>query len=186
MKKYYIGLIVLAVLTLGLTVYVIGIGGKAKDDTKTEKSANEIATKLNDYISKNNRVPASLDAAGIKDVPSSITYSKKSDEKYEFCVTYKADKGYGSADASNLLTGALMGGMYGGAAGNFSDSSSTSSYEPSSLYLNYTHKKGKDCQTVKPYIQTYTSSSQLDDYCKPTNQYYSFYKSYCKNGVLTY
>lgn len=177
MKKYYIGLFILGLITLGLVGYVLTLGIQSRQDVKTEKSAQQAANKLNSYVRDKQKIPESLAEAGVNDVPPSIKYTKISEEKYKFCVTYKADKGYGSSDLTSVITNAAASRVYGGDS-SFSD---TSSYEPSTLYLNYTHKKGEDCQTVKPYIyQSFdSSSSSSTDYCDPTNQYYQYYKSYC-------
>ncbi|MDB5182285.1 MAG: hypothetical protein JWO47_69 [Candidatus Saccharibacteria bacterium] len=183
MKKYYIGLMVLGLLTFGLMVYVIVLGVQSSQDVKTEKSAQDIADKLNKYVENKQEIPSSLSAAGVKDAPKTISYSKISDEEYKFCVTYKAAKGYGSSDISSALTSAAMTRAYGSAYSG----SSSSTYEESTLYIGYTHKKGEDCQKVKPYLSGYNSlidngsgsSTGIDEYCDPAGKYYSTYKQYC-------
>jgi len=188
MRKYYIGLLILGIITLGLSGYVITLGAQARQDTKTEQAAQEAATKINSYVSKKQKIPASLSDAGVTDAPSTISYTKLSSSSYKFCATYKAAKGYGGAtDISNAVTGAALNRVYGSTGATAEDDySSSSSYssEASALYINYTHKKGEDCQTVKPYL--YSSSSSYtnpsdDYYCDPSYKYYSTYKSYCEN-----
>jgi len=180
MKKYYVGLLILGVITLGLTVYVISLGIQSKQDVKTEKSAQEISNKINSYISKKQKIPSSLSEVGANDVPDTIKYTKLSEEKYKFCVTYKAAKGYGSGDITSVLTNAAMSRAYGGASA-YEDTS----YEPSSLYPSYTHKKGENCQTIKPYIYSYDNynnydyGSSKDEYCNEGGKYYEQYKDYC-------
>jgi len=93
-------------------------------------------------------ISESLEEAGIKSVPSTITYEKKSESEYEFCMTYKeASKTSGLGITSSLSGEALT---------QLSQKSDTElnyydSYQPSSLYISYEHKKGKNCQTVVPY-----------------------------------
>lgn len=148
MKKYYIGIIVIAIATAGLVIYTITLGAGSKQDQKTEKSANEIAQKLNSYVSTNQKIPESLNEIGVKDVPSTIIYTKKSTSQYEFCVTYKTASSYGP-DITSIFWGSAL----QGAQENYDDyGSSNSNYEPSYLYVSYYHKKGKSCQTIKPYL----------------------------------
>jgi len=178
MKKYYTGILILALVTLGLTGYVVNLGLKTRQDVKTEKSANDIATKLNSYIQKEQKIPKDLKAAGVTDAPGTISYTKDSEKAYTFCVTYKEAKGYGS-DITSTLTSAATSRYFG-------SSGSESSYKPSSLYLSYIHKKGENCQTVEPYLYNrsssssssslYNSTSQL---CDPEGEYYEYYKDYC-------
>lgn len=167
MKKYYIGIIILSVLTIGLTGYVIFQGASSKQDADTYEKANKIATKLNNYISKKREIPTSPKAASIDDVPDSISYTKKSDSEYEFCVTYKhASQGYGESDVTSLLTSSFYGSQ---SRQSYDDYSSDSSYKPSSLYLSYSYKVGKNCQTIKPY--TYSDSyNNPDPYYTPTTK----------------
>lgn len=146
-KKYYIGFIVLGIITLGIAIYTIAQGMSSKQDVETTKKANKIADSLNSYISKNRQIPESLDEADIKDVPSTVRYSKKSETQFEFCVTYKAAKSYGSNDITSVLWGAAL-----------RDSSNTEydyyedNYTKGSLSLPYSYKKGETCQTIEPYI----------------------------------
>lgn len=178
MKKYYIGLLALGILTLGLTMYVITIGLQSSQDVKTEKFANSAATTLGSYITRNQEIPASLSATGITNIPSTVTYNKLSEKQYKFCVNYKADKGYGSGDITNVVTGTLMSQMYSG----YDDSSGSKAPE-TSLYLNYSHKKGEECHTVEPYI---AKTSSFDDYCSSYSKTSSYYKMYCAPSTINY
>ncbi|MBA2278979.1 hypothetical protein H0V99_00870 [Candidatus Saccharibacteria bacterium] len=170
MKKYYIGLIILSVLVLGLAGYVISLGMLAKQDKKTEKRVGEISEKLNNYISDEDEIPESLDKAGITGVPSTIKFEKLSDEKYKFCVTYQADKGYGSGSITSVLTEAAYGGMYSDAY------ESNSENEKSYLYMPYTHTKGETCQTIKPNI--YSSPSRFNN-SEPELDYNTYLEDLC-------
>lgn len=181
MKKYYIGLMALGLFTIGIAIYVLMMGVQARQDVKTEKAATKAVEKLNSYVSSKQKIPANLKEAGVKDVPSTITYSKLSEEKYKFCVTYKADKGYGSGDITSALTGAATSQMYGDYP------APETPEEETYLYLSYTHKKGEECHTIKPYIysfDTYNDSSTETDICSPTYKYYQDYKSYCATRNL--
>ncbi len=160
MKKYYIGLLVLGVLTFVLTIYTISLGVIGKQDVKTLKSAQSIADKLDKYLATAQKIPVSLDVAGITGVPKTITYTKKSEETYEFCVTYKtASDAYSSTNISSVLLGTLYGGSTATTSG-YDTAQDPSAYTPSTLYISGSHKKGKVCQTIKPYL----SSSYLNNY----------------------
>ncbi len=181
MKKYYLGLIVLAVITLGLTGYVLKLGSEAKNDKKTETVAQDIAKKLNDYIQDNNKVPNNLGDVGASSVPSEIRYTKNSEKSYTFCVTFKAARGYGGGvNVSSIVTGAF--------ASSFSSAYKPDvDYKSTMLYVDYSHKKGENCQTIEPYISASSTSSSsssssqslIDEYCDPSAEYYQYYKSYC-------
>ena len=180
MKKYYIGFIVLAIVTLGLAIYVVGMGVQGKQDRQTETRAKEIAKDLNTYVRTNNKIPTSLEDAKITDVPSTITYDKIDSTRYEFCVEYKtSSRGYSTSSVSQVLFDATSSTALDADYNDYG-SSSYSSYEPSTLYLSYGHTKGKNCQKVKPYIRrqsTYESTSP--SYCDPDSIYYETYQKYC-------
>jgi hypothetical protein len=145
-NRYKIGLAVIAVFTLGLAIYVAVQAGSAKQDNETYKAANEIATKLNDYTLYK-APPESLSAAGIRDVPETVKYTKVSNDKYKFCVTYKADSsGFDAANVQTDLLTAAYGDPY---------ASSQSTYEQSYLVLDTNHHKGENCQTIKTYSSSY-------------------------------
>jgi hypothetical protein len=178
MKKYYVGMLVIGLIVLGLSGYVISMGMSAKADKKTFKTSQEIAEDLNAYVRTKKAIPDSLEEAGIKDVPSSIRYQKMTGGTYEFCVTYKADKSYGSADVGSVLYGAAL----GGAINDSTYERYQSDYTSSTLYINYYYQKGENCQTVKPIIRSSSSSSRnnnslYDIYCTGSNS--SRYETYC-------
>jgi len=159
MRKWKIGLLVLGVVTLGLLVYVMIQGLQSKQDRVTYKQATKIADKLNSYITNNRTVPVSLTAAGIDDVPDNITYTRKGTSKYEFCITYKA----ANTDVSSQVTQDLYNatsnrGLTNAATEGPSSSYGTgiASYNPETLYIDSIHKAGQQCQTVEPYISSYT------------------------------
>ncbi len=207
MKKYYRGLIVLALLTLGLTAWVISLGIGSRQDVKTEKRAQEIATDLNEWVAKEEKVPDSLNAAGIKNVPDTISYSKKDADSYEFCVTYKAAKDYGSE--GGIVTPLITRAMSGVAADTSASMPIIEGYTNTALYFYGSHNKGKNCQTIKPYYygkpipasasdspasttETFpapdSEASTIDlyeEYCSPDSVYYQYTKSYCESGGTT-
>lgn len=141
--KYQLGLLVLGLATVALFVFVVMQGSSSRQDNKTNKAAQEIASKLNDYIIAKSRIPDSLQETGAAAAPKTITYEKLGDESYRFCATYKA--GSDSIDTPALFANPLTGGYYDkdlyGDAG-------ASSY----LYISDSYKKGENCQTVTPYI----------------------------------
>lgn len=146
LNKYKVGLSVIFVFTLGLAIYAAAQAGSARQDNETYKKATKIASELNNYtVSK--PPPMSLEAAGISDVPKTVQYTKISNQKYKFCVTYKADSS--GFDAGSIQTQLLTGGY-----GN-SYSYPDSDYETSYLYISPIHKKGENCQTIKNYSGIY-------------------------------
>jgi hypothetical protein len=148
--KYKIGLAVIGVLTLVLLVVVaVGASG-VKQDNQSYKKATAIAEKLNNYIYDNYKIPETLSDAGITDVPSTVRYEKDSETEYKFCVTYKS----ASEDLSSF--------------GNISDAK----YTPSTLYLRAAHQKGENCQTVKPYLNTYDNYNTTGSSTGSTDSYY--------------
>jgi len=155
MKKYYVGLVVIGVLVFGLTIYALVASQASKKDLQTDKKAQDIVTKLNAYIDRQATVPDSLAAAGIKDVPDSIHYTKKASDTYEFCVKYNSASSYTDTDVTGLLWGSYLRGSSGSSLDTSADSLTPASY----LYLPYYHKKGENCQTVKPYVSSYTPTS---------------------------
>ncbi len=155
-KKYYIGFVVLGVITIGLTIFTLTQAVSGKQDIETYKKGSQIADDLNAYISKQDKIPENLEEAGIKNVPSTIKYTKKSSSEYEFCATYKAEKTYSSNDISSVLFGSAL-----NSASGEGGSDSGTDYARESLYLSYTYKKGENCQNVKPYS---LEDSSFDDF----------------------
>lgn len=149
MKKYYIGIAIICLLTLGFAGYVAYVGIDSKQDAKTLKSAREIETKLNSYVQQNQKIPESLDEANVKDVPSTIKYTKDSDTEYSFCMTYKAASGYNDYGLGQSLLGPVL---TGGASFYDDPGYYDNQYVPESLYISEIHKKGENCQRVKPYL----------------------------------
>jgi len=163
-KKYYIGLVVLAVITLGLTIYVVAQASATKQDKKTYEKAEKIATDLNKYISQKQKIPENLSEAGITDAPSTITYEKTSAKQYKFCVSYKTARTYGGADVTGLLWGSYL----RSTVPDYTEKNDN--YKPSSLYLSYAYNKGENCYTVEPII--YGSKIEPNIYCDPSSLYY--------------
>ncbi len=162
LKKYAIGLAVTMLFVVGLSVWLVAQAGVVKADNKAYDTATKIADKLNGYIDSEQVIPESLSDASIHNAPDSVTYTKISEEKYKFCVEYKTNSS--GMDTASLTT-SVMTGLYGDmSSGNYPDDDK---YEPTSLYINYYHKKGQDCQTIKPYV--YKSSNVLDDWLRQDN-----------------
>lgn len=169
MRKYYIGMFVLGVVTCIIAIFLLLQGASAKQDVATERKAQEIAEKLESYVNRKQEIPESLEAAGIRDVPNTVSYDKKSESQYEFCVTYKTEKELGLLGGPlRVLTGGIPFGYMGGAPygqdGLYSDS-----YEAPSLYVPPYHKKGKNCQKVKPYLYN-DRNFNFDDFDSPSFQ----------------
>jgi hypothetical protein len=144
MKKYYIGLAVLFALALGALVYTLQQGVSYKNDKKTTDKFTQIADKFSQYTNSN-PIPDSLDQAGIKDVPGTITYTKIDSTQFKICATY--DHAASSFDAG---WSSLIGG-YSGAAPTDTSSSDKADNSFIDTTVVYSHKKGENCQTVKPY-----------------------------------
>lgn len=164
MKKYYIGLSILAGITVALFIYILTMGMAGKNDKVTYNKAVDMSEKLNAYVNTNSKIPESLDEVGIKDVPSSISYTKKDSKSYEFCVTYKNDrKGGSSTSPAILLSPLTAASQISGATSNAEFYKTFYSSSPQSyLYLDYYYSAGKNCKTVTPYMydsSNYDSSS---------------------------
>lgn len=160
MKKqllpYKIGLAVIGVFTIALLVVVLMQANLAKQDARLYDDASEIADQLNDYIDDEQEIPESLSDAGINDVPDAVSYRTIEDgEKYEFCVTYKADNG--GLDAEDVGSEILYGEAYS------YDEYYGEDDEAAYLYLDYSHKKGKNCQVIWPYLDSASSYEEGDD-----------------------
>ncbi|HSX36241.1 MAG TPA: hypothetical protein VLH84_04900 [Patescibacteria group bacterium] len=149
--KYKVGLGIIGVFVLVMAVFVLLQADNAKKDIATDKAANDIAQKLNDYVDTQQTIPESLDTAGIKDVPDTITYQRLSDSSYKFCVKYKSAST--GLDSTTLLQAATS---FDTTGSGFTDSSQPDPVSnPSSLYISANHKKGANCQTVEPYNYGY-------------------------------
>lgn len=157
---YKIGLAVIGLFTLGITIFALVSASAAKQDAKTEKAANSVATTLDTYITVNQKVPDSLAAAGVHEDTSHIKYTKLSSSSYKFCITYKT----ASSTTTNPIDDLTGRNLYKRLAVE-----SYGSGDNSYLYINPVHKKGENCQTVKPPIGDYlydssSSSSDSSDY----------------------
>lgn len=163
MKKYYIGLGVIGLLVVGLVIFTIILGAGNKQDDQTERKAREVAQALNNYTNSNGYIPDSLNELDVKDIPSTISFSKKDDSQYEFCMTYNAESSYEEGiDIFSLLFGARVGSASytGDDTLEFYNSSTIPAQR--SLYIDYYHKKGKQCQTVTPPRPSYLRQSYLE------------------------
>ncbi len=137
--KYRIGLGVIGLFTVIMLVLVLIQAGVTKQDTQTDKLANSMADSLNSYTDSNFAVPATLRQAGIIKTSPYITYTKVSNSKYKFCVTYKTTSS--NFDPSMAVNNVLMGGVS-------SWDSSSSAGTNTDLYIPISHHKGVNCQTV--------------------------------------
>jgi type II secretory pathway pseudopilin PulG len=155
LKRYKLGLAVLGIFTLVLAVIVLLQAASVKQDQTLAAKATSIATKLNAYVAKQQKLPASLAVAGISGVPPAISYHKDSATSYRFCATYKTDSSDFSATASSLTDG-----LTGSAA-------SGSSTTGTQLDIPGTHHSGANCQTVTPdlFLGSSSSNSELDTTC---------------------
>lgn len=182
-KKYYIGLSILALFVAVLLIYVLSQADIYKKDKQLNARAVEISQELNAYISSNNSIPENLTDAVSGDMPEEIIYTKK-DKRYTFCVSYRS-----SSDGITSPQEVLLSGVYGSySVGNYDYSNG---YVPSTLYINSTSwSKGEQCQTVEPYL--YSSSiydqnnpgtlESMNYVCETDYEYYSVYKDSCVNG----
>jgi type II secretory pathway pseudopilin PulG len=162
--KYQIGLAVLGLFVASMAIVLMVQAGAAKEDAQTYTSAGKIADKLDSYIYDKQKIPESLKDANISEENSNVSYKKLSDEKYEFCVTYRA-KG-NSIDGTSLLTSVIFGDI------SYEDDD----YEQSRIYLNPTHDKGKNCQTAKPYINEKEATYDYQSTGASNDAYDQYYK----------
>ncbi len=146
MKKYYVGLVVLLGLSICLVGYTLSRAGRAKADSQTTKTVNEAGSKLDLYISNNNLIPDSLGAVGVKNVPSTITYTKIGNTQYKFCANYNTASAAFDAGWTALLGGAASS-VYPNIPSNTTNNIALDTY-----LIIYQHKKGQNCQTITPTI----------------------------------
>ena len=141
--KYYIGFGVLMLVLVFAVTYVFSEAGAAKTDKQTDKTVEQISNKLESKIATTGEIPASLQAAGVSDPASTVTYTRLSTTKYKVCVEYKtASSGFDAGWGSLLLGGAFS-------SANQPSFNSDHTYFDSTVEFN--HKKGQNCQTVTPY-----------------------------------
>ena len=186
MKNYKIGLLVLAILTFGLLIFTLAKSGDAKQDKKTVTAINDISSKINDYVSDENKVPNNLSDIGAKNVPSTIKYERVSDTKYKICVTFKTNESYSGSGVSSVVTAALYSRYSRNIDQYYKDNDDTEK----TVYYAPMQIKGENCSTVKPVLRSTSStkstgSSSLDsyykEYCTPGGKYYETYGQYCSS-----
>jgi hypothetical protein len=160
LRKYQIGLAILGLITVAMTILVLVQAGGIKADSKTYAAAQQAATSLENYIASKQVVPASLSAAGITDTSDTIKYTKLSDSSYKFCASYRtaSNPSFSASD----LTGSLLTAQYGAqpSAQSYGTDGQTT------LVVTSDHKKGDNCQTIKPSLYNsynYSSSNALVD-----------------------
>lgn len=154
LTKYKIGFGVLGIFTLVLAIMVLTQGAATKQDTETYNRAQKIADKLQDYTSNKAIIPSSLKVAGVTGSTDNITYTKINSESYKFCITYKTNTSF---DASSITTQLYSGGLS-------SDGANASISDSAYLYVDYTHKKGENCKTVKPTLYSPYSTDKYNPY----------------------
>jgi len=138
LAKYKIGLLVVGIFTVAMLVMVLVQASATKQDIATDKIANGDADKLNTYTEQQYAVPETLRQVGITQNSSNISYTKLSDNRYKFCVTYKAA-------SSNFDPSAVAGDLAtGGSSFDWSTDTTSDSY----LYIPTSHHKGANCQTI--------------------------------------
>jgi hypothetical protein len=172
---YRIGLAVIGVLALVVFAIVLDRAGAHRQDTQTGETVNGIADKLNNYIDDKQKVPSSLAAAGIKNIPANVSYRKRTKDIYEFCVNYQA-----STNGFNLSGAAQNFLINGNLAGN-ADSGYSSGY--SQLFIDPIHHQGENCQTVDTGITSNNTTTQTTTQQSPFVQ--NSDKSYTVCGVHT-
>ncbi len=139
------------IFMVACVVYVFSQAGSAKTDKQTNKTVEQIASKLELNIAEKGTIPDSLQAAGITNPASTVSYTKLSNTQYKVCIDYKtASSGFDAGWSSLFLGGALSSGSQYG-------SNSDHTYFDSSVVYN--HKKGQNCQTVTPYSYNYNPNS---------------------------
>lgn len=141
--SYRLGFGILWLFSLVVLIVVLTQAGAVRHDNQLYRRADTISTKLNDYTDGYHKVPASLAAARITNVPSAITYRKLSAKSYRFCVNYRsASSDYNSTRALDRL--------YGESTSDGEGTADKSTY----LYIDLYHPKGVVCQTVSPNLAT--------------------------------
>src|SRR5579859_3950041 len=101
--KYYLIFGVLMAFTIAMVIFTISKAPDAKTDKNTAAKMAEIASKLNEFMLKNNQLPATLDDAGVNNIPDTITYSKAGLSQYQICAYYKSSgSSFGSGWVSQL------------------------------------------------------------------------------------
>ena len=145
--KYKIGLGLLVLGVLALVTFVVLQAGGAKQDAQTVQRANDIANKLNDYVTNHNATPGTLAEAGVHDAPATISYRKVSGQKYVFCVTYRESSMSSEQLSPTAISDAIQG------------SSLSSGGEPDAgidgeAFVPDSHHAGQSCRTVTPLLST--------------------------------
>lgn len=145
MKKYYAGLIILIALSLGLVGYTLASGKSSKKDAETSKRVESVSTKLTDYIYREGKLPSSFEEADIKNVPSTIRYERLDEERFKFCAYY--DRAGSSFDTGPFVF--LTGLIFRVPATDEASQDEEKTYLDGYI-ISYSHKKGDNCQTVRP------------------------------------
>jgi len=148
LAKYKIGLGILSLFAVVLLVIVLTQANATRQDTNAYNQATTIANTLNNYVDNNGVIPLSLSDAGVSNIPTSVSYQKLSDSSYKFCVNYKTtSSGFDTTGVeSELVTGST----------DQSSSYSTSNLN-TDLYLDSTHHKGENCQSITPDLYNFNN-----------------------------
>ncbi|MDZ7785605.1 MAG: hypothetical protein U5L95_00585 [Candidatus Saccharibacteria bacterium] len=191
-KKYYVGLGLVAILTLVLFAYVATKGAEYKRDKEVNETAVEIADDLNEYVRQQRTIPSELSEAYSGDIPEEISFERQSSSQYRFCVNYS------SASGPNLSAGDIvLRGFTGSFASQYGYGDYQSNYTPSSLYVSeYSWSQGEKCYEVEPniyygssssrYNSTRSNQSNINQVCDESYEYHDLYEDKCEDGVYQY
>jgi type II secretory pathway pseudopilin PulG len=151
-RKYYLGLAVLMIVAIGAVIYTISQGTAAKSDAQTNKAVEQISNNLDGYITTSGKIPTSLAQAKITGIPPTVAYTKISDTKYKVCLDYKSSASGFDGGWTSLL---------GGFIGSGQSSTDNSNLQYFNNLVEFSHKKGENCQTVTPPNYSYPSLNNL-------------------------
>ena len=160
LTKYKIGLGLIGLFTVVILIVILVQASSVRQDQQTEKAANDIAGKLNNYenSSSSGYAPNSLSQAGVTDVPSTITYTKTGLYSYEFCMIY--NQASSNFDPSSVAQNTVTSGLSAASSGYGSYQNEQSYYTNlPDLEIDPIHHKGKNCQTVQLYGANYTNTN---------------------------
>jgi hypothetical protein len=92
---YRIAIAAALLVSLGIFVITLHQANLWRQDGQTEAAVNEIAGKLSIYSGGTRQLPATLSAAGIKNVPKNVTYKRLNVNTYRLCASYASASPYG-------------------------------------------------------------------------------------------
>jgi hypothetical protein len=149
-KDYYKKpLLLVAALIIVLVVYAGYQSILAKKDVVTRRATVVYSQQIDDYITKNKKVPASLSQLPTKKVPSSISYSKIDDKSFVICAYF-----YRNNDPSLSKWGLFGHLLWNHQTKAMTDSEPSSSTTYGVMSFDDMHVKGIQCQTIVSYKLT--------------------------------